>query len=273
MSELQAEDVDVGYEIETEEPEPIEAEPEQPNESEASELAPDAGEEPKEKTKFTEDQQRIVDDIVAKKTYKIRETERQAEELKQKLAELEARLPKEQAPDIPPIPDAWDDDFEQKMQARDQAIQDRAAYNARQRAAEDQRIELERQQLANKQKAFTEKVTTYSERAKKLGMSAEDLAKAGQTVAKFGIKEEIAEYILEDEQGPMITAYLSRNLGELEKLSTMSPMRASAYIENVVRKNAGVSGKKRTQAPDPVEPLRGSGAKLDHPALDGAKFE
>lgn len=277
MSELQADDTGVIYDsgvtendaaeeetglVETEQQDEQRGEP-------ASELAP----EEHEKTRFSEDQQRIVDEIVAKKTYKLRETERQAEELKRKLAELEAKIPKEREPEIPALPDAWDDDYAEKMAQRDQAIQRRAAYDAKQAALREQQIALEQQTLANRQREYVETVTAYSERAKKLGVSAEDLAKAGQTVATFGVSEDIANYILTDDQGPLITTYLGRNLAELEKLTKMSPMKAAAYIENVVRKNAAVSGKKTTRAPAPVEPLRGGGAKTDHPALDGVIFE
>jgi hypothetical protein len=56
-------------------------------------------------------------------------------------------------------------------------------------------------------------------------------------------------HILQHERGPEITAYLGKNLGELQAVSQMSPMQAAVYIETQLLEKAKRPGPKVPPAP------------------------
>ena len=99
-----------------------------------SESAPDSGNSAHEKqVEFTEEQQRIFNEAVGKKVFKLREKEREAEELRRRLEELEARIPQQGRPVVPEAPDPFalsDLEYKQKLVQRDQAIREAAAWEA-----------------------------------------------------------------------------------------------------------------------------------------------
>jgi len=263
MSELQAEAGDF-EEVEFEEI----AETEQPDESEASELAP----EKEEKVSFTEEQQRVIDDIVAKKTYKMREAERQAEEYQRKLADLEAKQPKETRPEVPALPDPYDDDYAEKIRQRDEVIARRVEFDARQRMTQEQERQKAEQAQYQKQKDLEKQVDSYAKRAVQLGVSKEDLAQAGQEVARFGIGDDIATFIIGNDQGPLITKYLAANPTELDVIARLDSISAAVRIETIIKPKAAQLGKRKPTAPDPVETLSGVGANPTK-GPKGATFE
>ena len=200
------------------------------------------------------------------------EQRRRAEAAEQLNAELQAKLPQEQRPSVPDMPDPYDADFGPKMAARDTALRDTAAYDARQTLAAEQQQTEEQQAQATQQAALITRVTTYTERAQKHGINAEQLQVAGQTVAQYGISDELTNFILDDEQGPQITAYLSKNPGELDELSRLTPVQAAVRIATVVKPKAsqhsGLSG-----APEPVTGLSGGGAPPAQRGPAGATYE
>lgn len=87
---------------------------------------------------------------------------------------------------------------------------------------------------------LVEKVQAYSQRAEKLGVSANELQAAGSVVGQFGIDDQLVQLILDDEKGPLITIYLSQNLAELEKLIQMPIIAATTHIATVIKAKAGL---------------------------------
>ena len=168
--------------------EPIEAEQaETPSES-----STDSGENREEKVTFSAEQQKVIDDLAAKKTFKIREAEREAEQLRQQLQEVSAKLPQESRPEVPPIPDPYDDDYEGKLQARDQALLKAAEYDVRQRVTQQQQIELQQQQQQQEQQKLVEKASAYTDNAQKKGIAVAQLQTAGHVVASVGNSEDVS---------------------------------------------------------------------------------
>ena len=200
------------------------------------------------------------------------EQTRRADDLEQQLAETRAKLPQEQRPSVPDMPDPYDADFGPKMAARDTALRETAAYDARQTLAAEQQQTKAQEAQREQQAALVTRVTTYTERAQKHGINAETLQVAGQTVAQYGISDELTNFILDDEQGPQITAYLSKNPGELDELSRLTPVQAAVRIATVVKPKAsqhsGLSG-----APEPVTGLSGGGAPPAQRGPAGATYE
>jgi hypothetical protein len=252
---------------------------EQPNleatdQDEVSQTAGDSGESHEKKVTFNEEQQKVFNDMAAKKAFETREQKRANEELQRQIKELQAAQPVEQAPNIPDMPDQYSDNYEQEMAARDKALQDRAAFDAnasylRQQAdlqaQESQRLENE---------ALSKSLEDYSGRAQKLGISDKELEVAGNTVYEYGINDHVAKYILADEHGPLITKYLSENPVAMESLNSMPPISAGAFIESQVKPQAIKFKPTTTNAPSPIETLVGAGVPpSEHPALKGGVFK
>lgn len=197
--------------------------------------------------------------VIAEKAFEAREQKRRAEELERRLQEIEANQPKETQPLIPPIPDPYDDDYEDKIRLRDEALVRQAEFNAREQERQQQAQVLEQTKQQQRQQELTAKAQEYSKRALALGVEAQELAQAGERI-KSDVSEGVAGYILGHEKGPLITKYLAANPLELDVLSKLNPEHAGAYLEMQVKPKAEQYGtKKPTQAPEPVETLNSSG--------------
>lgn len=203
--------------------------------------------------------QSTVDKIIGEKVAKQRQAERQAAEYQKQLAELQARLPKEQAPQVPPMPDQWDDDYDRKVVERDQAMIRLAEYKATQKFIRQQEDQRRQVAAAKAQAEYMERVHSFAERAQKIGLSPQDLQEAAQKVAAFGIDPQIENYVIGLDNGPAVIAHLARNPIEQQMINSLSPMDAAVYIKTELSAKLSAPVRK-TQAPAPVETLNGNGA-------------
>lgn len=223
-----------------------------------------------EKVQFTPEQQAIFDKAIGEKVFKAREEERKRHEAERRIQELQAKLPQDLRPDIPPPPDAWDDDYEDKISQRDEAIKKAAEYDARKLVEQQyQQQEQQRIQQAKQQELMTQ-VQAYSERAKSFGIDEVSLRDAGQRVAQYGISDDVASFILNDEEGPLITDYLAKNPLELERVRSMSPVQAGIYIATTVKPK---TARTPTKAPPPADVVDGKSAPARERGPKGATFE
>jgi hypothetical protein len=206
--------------------------------------------------------------------FKAREAKREAAAEKERREELERKLQQYEAPvrpDIPPPPDPYDQDFQQRVAHRDALIAQAARWDAQQAYVQQQaQVDAQARWQAEQDK-LRATVTAYSGTADKLGITAAELSQAGQAVAQFGIHDDLAQHILTDEQGPSITVYLSKNPLEMDKISNMSPIKAAAYIESHVKPKAVKPPPQL--APEPVESLKGSGVPENESHMKGVTME
>jgi hypothetical protein len=243
-----------------------------------SDSSPDTEEVQEKQTKpvFDEQQQQVFDKAIADKVFKLREKEREAEELKQRLQSLEQQIPKQERPSVPKEPDPYalsDQEYQQQLRMRDEAIARQAAFDAQQRFQEQEAQRLQQERLMREQEALNEKVATYSQRAVQLGISNEELQAAGNAVASFGISDDVVNYILDDDLGPAITKYLSQNVTELDAIRAMTPAQAAVRIATHVRDKAAALKPKVNAAPDPVEQPAKAGVAPKARGPKGAIFE
>lgn len=209
---------------------------------------------------------------INQKHFELMEEKRAREAAEAEIAALKAQIPANHKVDIPPLPDPYDDDFDEKMSQRDEAIKKAAIYDAQEEVRQNQLKEQHRSQAESKQKALAEAVNTYSGRARDLNISESELKVAGQTVAAYGIHDSVAEFILQDDKGPAITAHLARNPDQLEIVSKLNPIQAALYIANTVKPK--LSSKSKTdELPDPPETLSGGGVSKKERGPKGAKYE
>lgn len=221
---------------------------------EGADQAPAQQEDP---VKFDERQQSKVDEIVGGKVKAQRDAERERDALRAELEAAHAKMPQETRPDVPEVPDPFDDDFETKVKERDQAITRAAAFDANATLLEQQ----QQQQLQNQQQQqiveLQQKADTYKTRAAEFGLKQEDLQQAAQNVAT-SLNPQLVGYLLDDADGPLITQYLGNNVLALEKVRNMPVLQAATHIATVVRAEAQAT-RKPSQAPRPADVLSGNG--------------
>ena len=269
---------DGGYLIEQDEP--LETE-DQVEEEEApdpdSESATDSVNSAHEKqVEFTEEQQKVFNDAVGKKVFKLREKEREAESLRRRLEELEAKIPQQGRPQVPESPDPFalsDVEYRQKLVQRDQAIREAAAWEAQQQALQWQRQQAQFEQQQRQQERQQAEVMAYADRAKKLGVAAAELQEAGTLVAGYGIDPALVEMILADDHGPLLTKYLAKNQLELERLVQMPVTMAAVRLATDLKSKAVAMKPKVTKTPDPLNQPRNSGVSPKPRGPSGATFE
>lgn len=269
--EFDESDVEEQREVEQEGAEASQDEPEQEAEGEGSEQPEGGKEGQEERVRFDEKQQAVLDREIAKRVKAQREAERRAESLQQELEEVRSKLPQDQRPEIPKAPDPWAPDFEELLEKREEAIRAQIRWDAEHeyRQQQEQRI------LQQQQKEWAQNIQTaqqsYNQRAQTLGLDQAELQQAANTVAQFGVPFELVEYVLEDDLGPAITLHLANNVSDLEKIRSMHPVKAAAYIAGTIK--PGLKPRERKPAaPAPTDTLKGAGAAPQR-GPKGATFE
>lgn len=239
-----------------------------------SESAPDSGKDAtaEKKVQFTPEQQAVFDKVIGEKTWKAREAERKAEAAEAMLRELQAKLPKENRPSIPALPDPYDPDYAQKIAARDEAIKAAAAFDAKQEVEKSHQQTVQRQREEAQQAELVKSATAYKERSVKLGIAPADLQNAANALSTFGVTEDLTRFLLKDEQGPLMTMFLARNPVALERMSGLSPLEMGHYIASEIKPKLATV-KTRTQAPAPADVLDGGGSPKKERGPKGATFE
>lgn len=237
-----------------------------------------ATEENQDKNKDGEVSQDAVNKAINKQHAKFREEERKRLESDKKLAAAEEKLKALEAEKgditIPEIPDSYDENYEDKIKARDEAIKQKAIQEAGEKTAiEKQNADIE---VANKveQERINSLVNEYDKRIVTLGLDANDIKNAVQTVVDYGVSGEVREFILQQEDGPLITKYLAENPIQLDELRNMTPIQAAFKISSEIREAAAVLKPQASNAPDPADVLAGRGAgEVVDPSIAGATFE
>jgi len=275
MTDQTQQDIEIDGDLEAEH-EPLEVEESEDHPQDDSESSPDKTGKVPAKVEFTDEQQKIFDETVGSKVFKQREAERKAERLQAELDDLRAKQQADRPPVVPEIRDAYnltDEQLAQAMRTRDKAIQARAEWDANQRAQQQRAEDIKHQAETARIESLNKNIDTYRGRAATYGIKPEELQAAGNTVANYGIHDDLVQFILDDDHGPLITKYLSRNPVELEELSRLSPAAAAVRIERIVRGKALALKPKVTATPDPTDRPRGSGVSPKERGPIGATFE
>jgi hypothetical protein len=226
---------------------------------------------------FSPLQQARFNAAIGKKVRQTRDQERRADDLERQLQEIKSQLPKQERPHVPPAPDPFsisDEEYRRTLAQRDEAVKAAVNFDNQRQTQLAAQQRLQEQQAQEQHAAQNEKILEYSKRASKLGIKAEELQIAGNSLANYGIDESLGQFILEDAQGPLITTYLAANPQELDELRSMSPAKAAAMVESQIRNKAvAARPKKVTDTPDPLERPRGAGKPPKGRGPQGATFE
>lgn len=210
-------------------------------------------------------------------THKAERAEKAAKQeskaLQDKLDAIEASKP---APTISDIPDREymsDEEYSTATAKRDDEVRADAAYR---RAADTRNaaaVQRQNDAYAETNRVRNETIKSYGNRAKELKVTDEQLNTAASVVVDYGMSVEVADFILSDPNGPLITQYLSKNISELSALTQMSPMQAAVMISQTISPKFASTKPVNSQAPDPLRPVRGSGAAPKKRGATGTTFE
>ena len=227
---------------------------------------------------FSEEQQKVFNEVIGKKTFKLRETERENERLAKELAELRSKVPTNTRPEVPPRPDPYtltEEQYRQAQEARDKALSDAIAFDARQAQYNEQARQIKAQQEQQRHEALVESAKTYTQQAVKLGVKPDELARAAKVVDTFGLDSNhpLVPMILADEHGPLITKYLANNVLELERVMSMPLANAAVYLATSVKQKAAALKPKVNTAPDPIDTPLSSGSGQKRRGPEGATYE
>tara|TARA_B110000261_G_C13082551_1_gene356522 strand:+ start:1596 stop:2375 length:780 start_codon:yes stop_codon:yes gene_type:complete len=228
---------------------------------------------PEEKEEVTEPEEPKVDynKVIAQKAFESREHKREAESLRQELAAIKEKEAILLEPMILPVPDQYDDNYAEQMEARDKSIQDKAQYDASQRVRAEH-AEYQRQQQNQEQiNQVNERGNKYKENSIKLGVDQAQLGEAANIVANYGIRQDVAMELLSEEQGPLITMYLAQNPQALDAINTANAISLGNVWSDIKTKASSLQTK-TTSTPDPVETQKGSGVGPKNRGPAGATY-
>ena len=176
---------------------------------------------------------------------------------------------------IPPMPDAFDDDFDVKLKQRDEAIIAKANFNAQNNAYIQQQQFTQQQAAQAAQQKQTELGNSFTANANAAGATDEEFNTVVTTLNNGGMTGDIGNAIMQDPDGYFIAKHLAANTVEANELSSMNPILAGAkYAELKVK--ASALKPKISSTPAPATNLQGGGVdpeagKYQH--IKGAKFE
>ena len=267
MSELQNDNV-----------EPVIDNPTKIENQDGAELAPASEAQHEEQAQVETVNQDAINKAINKKHFEAKQAERERDEALAKVAEFEKKQQEQlaaQVGDIPPMPDAFDDDFDAKVKARDDALLRKAEFDAQQNLYLQQQQFQQQQEQQRRAEEVQKQAANYTDKAKEYGISNEELNKAGNLVASYGVSDDLTMAILSDSEGPLITQYLAANPMEISALNSGNPYIAGAKLAEIKIKASAL--KPRTSnAPEPATKVQGSSVDADanqYQHIKGAKFE
>ena len=268
--ELQSQDLDVDVDNQPE----IEA---NQDEEIGAELAPASEPEHEEKTDEAEDSSKVnqeaINKVISKKHFEAKEAERRALAAEQELERL--RQAQAVVPEVPQKPDPYDDDYEYKMLKYEQAITEKAKYDANQQLLRQQQEQQAQQAQYEQQQRLNAQLQEYVERGKEQGMTVEEMTQAGQLVESYGIGVDIQHALLGDKDGALMVKHLAANPVMANQLANMNPFQAAMFIEQNVRPSAQALKPKSSTAKPPPKRVEKTANDTtgSYRYIGGAKFE
>lgn len=178
---------------------------------------------------------------------------RKRESLEKRLQELEAKNTASVEAVEAPDPDLAIDDpkeFAKQQQRYSEYLTSKAERDYQEKQRQEQSKAQQDQELQ-------ERVGNYTKRAQKLGIGLDDLRKASDEITKVGVHDDVVNFILDDPDGPALTAHLGSSLEDLLAVAEASPLKAVQHIE---RMRAKIAPKKPKSSP-PKPPTKVTGTR------------
>ena len=187
---------------------------------------------------------------------RIKQKER-ADRLQKKLDELEAER---NHVEIPPIPDRYDDKYQEKLELRDAAIRKQAENDAQAQRVEAERKKQQETAQAESDAALQERVKQFDKNMVDHGLNPADTKAAADQLVEYGLSEHLEDALLDDPDGPLFVQYLAQNPVELDGLASMTAYQLVRHLDGDIRQRAQLLKPKTSDAPPPPDVPDGGGA-------------
>ncbi len=187
---------------------------------------------------------------------RIKQKER-ADRLQEKLDKLEAER---NQVEIPPIPDRYDDKYQEKLELRDAAIRKQAENDAQAQRVEAERKKQQETAQAESDAALQERVKRFDKNMVDHGLNPADTKAAADQLVEYGLSEHLEDALLDDPDGPLFVQYLAQNPVELDGLASMTAYQLVRHLDGDIRQRAQLLKPKTSDAPPPPDVPDGGGA-------------
>jgi hypothetical protein len=224
--------------------------------------------------------QAAIQKTINKKHFETQQAKRDLEAANSRIAEFESRQREEMAAKvgtIPNMPDPFDDDFDEKVKQRDEALIAQANFNQRNDNYQAQQ-QFQQQEVQRAKQVEVQKILqAHNGRVKALGITPEAMQAAENAVVGYELPKDMMVFIAGGNDSPEVMNYLAANPVEAFELSNMA--RSNDYeagnLLRDIKQKASTLKPKTSNAPKPGDDLRGRGAKPNDGFLylDGATFE
>ena len=231
-----------------------------------------------EKVQFDPEQQEKLNEIVGGVRMKARS---EAQELKARNDALEARLSQIEAqqpamgapPNVPPQPDPFDDQFEAKLTAREQALVEQTRWEEQQRA--QQEIERITAEERNQQEAMAlhQKGLEFNRRAREFGISEQEQQTAVQKITDARVNPLVLEELLESPNGPALVQSLAKDTNKLLDVAEKSNQGPRGFAHAMVDLHQLDNSAPQNTAPRPPDMLQGTGVPTQKRGPRGLTIE
>lgn len=199
--------------------------------------------------------------------------EKRAEEAEAKLAAIEANKPAPTISDLPDPYDVSDDEYKAAIARRDDEVRAAAVHANATQTRNNASVLKNNEAAEERNRKLNESSEVYRKRAVELKVTVEQSQTAAGIVGDYGMSIELGKFILDDPKGPLIVQYLSKNLTELSELTQMSPMQAAVRISQTISPKFASTKPVNSNAPAPLNAIKGSGAAPKKRGATGTKFE
>lgn len=229
-------------------------------------------EQPEQKLVNQEAIEKRINKLTFEKHEERRKREQMEESFKRLKAELEKQKSAQQDIEVPPMPDLYDDDFEQKLKIREEALSKAAAAQARKQFLEEQHQKELHRKAQEENAKISRQVDEMYKNAKDHGISKEELEGYDQTVSGFIANQNLARFILAQKDSALIVKYLAHSPQEMEQIRGMDDLNASVLIATRIAQEASKLKPGVTRTPAPVDiPEKSSSPQSEF--LKGVIFE
>lgn len=202
--------------------------------------------------------QKRINDLTAKRYT----AEREAKELKEKLAQYEANQQSNTQPQLkdvtaPSLPDdLYDDDAMRKYHNDMATYTNVVATNAAKSTFESQQ---ERNLQQTQQAQQKEVVDKWASNGIRDGVTIEKLAVVEQTLNQAGVTPELGRFIMNDANGAKIAEYLVDNPSEMYAVLAMDSVSAGIEIATKIKPKVLTQTPRVSNAPKPIADVSGGG--------------
>jgi len=181
-----------------------------------------------------------------------------------------------QVGNIPPMPDAFDDNYDVKVKERDEALIAQANFNAQNNIYTQQQEALQLQQQQAAQAEAIQLQNDFVSKSKAAGASDQEFNNIVNTLNNGGMTQQGAKAIMSlGEDGYFIAKHLAANVMEASEFNSLDPIQQGMKLVELKQKASALKPK-TSNAPEPATNLHGNGVDTEagkYKNIGGAKFE